>query len=178
MKKQMLIGSLILSAVALAFAAQDKYSVSVPNGLAFSEFKGYEGWQTVAISHTDSQNVMRAILGNPELIKAYQDGIPAHGEPFPEGSKIAKIEWRPKTIVDAPFSAAKPDTVSGTLAEVEFMVKDTKRFPDTHGWGYAAFTYDPAGNTFKPLGSGAGCGGSCHNFAAKKDFVFTEYSPR
>ena len=58
---------------------QAKYTVRVPNGLAFSEFREYEGWQTVSISH--NEKVMAVILGNPVMIKAYQSGIPGNGEP-------------------------------------------------------------------------------------------------
>jgi hypothetical protein len=77
-----------------AIAAQDKYTVKVPNGLAFSEFRGYEDWQAVGPSQTDAQNVMRIILANPVMINAYKSGVPGNGKPFPEGSKIAKIEPR------------------------------------------------------------------------------------
>jgi hypothetical protein len=91
-----------------AIAAQDKYTVKVPNGLAFSDFRGYEDWQAVGPSHTDGTNIMRLIVANPVMIKAYKEGVPGNGKPFPEGSKIAKIEWRPKKITDPPFSASMP----------------------------------------------------------------------
>jgi hypothetical protein len=78
--------------------AQDKYTVKVPIGLAFSEFKGYEDWQAVGPSQTAAQNVIRLILANPVMIDAYKEGVPGNGKPFPEGSKIAKIEWRPKEL--------------------------------------------------------------------------------
>ena len=74
-----------------AISAQDtgqaKYTVRVPNGLAFSEFRGYEGWQTVSISQ--SEKAMAVILANPVMINAYQAGIPGNGKPFPDGSKIS-----------------------------------------------------------------------------------------
>jgi hypothetical protein len=179
MKKQILIGSAVVSAaVALAFAAQDKYSLTVPDGLAFADFRGYEDWQTIAVSQTDSQDVIRVILGNPVTIKAFRQGIPENGEPLPDGAKIAKILWNRKTITDAPFSASNPDTVSGTLRAVELMEKDTKRFPDQHGWGFGEFTYENASGTFKPLGTGAACGATCHSPAAKTDYVFTKYALR
>src|ERR1700730_8025914 len=79
--------------VALAMAAQDRYTLKVPNGLAFSDFRGYEDWQVVAPSQTDAANVMRVILANPEMMKAYREGIPGGGKPFPNGSKIAKMKW-------------------------------------------------------------------------------------
>src|SRR6202451_1794924 len=108
-----------------AIAAQDKYTVKVPNGLSFADFRGYEDWQAVGPSHTDATNVMRLIVANPVMIGAYKNGIPGNGKPFPEGSKIAKIEWRPKKITDPPFSASSPDTVPGDLAAVEVIEKDT-----------------------------------------------------
>jgi Cytochrome P460 len=179
MKRQILIGSAIFSAlVALGLATEDKYSRKVPDGLQFSELRGYEGWQTVAVSRTEAQNVIRVILANPVMIKAYGEGILENGKPFPDGAKLAKIVWKPKAITSPPFSMEKSDEVSGALSAVELMEKDTKRFPGTRGWGYAEFVYDAASSNFKPLGTGASCGAPCHNFAAHKDYVFTEYSRR
>src|SRR5271170_7074466 len=109
-----------------AIAAQDKYTVKVPNGLSFADFRGYEDWQADGPSHTDATNVMRLIVANPVMISAYKNGIPGNGKPFPEGSKIAKIEWRPKKLTDPPFSASTPDTVPGELTEVEVIEKDGK----------------------------------------------------
>ena len=172
--------------VALALAAQDRYTLKVPNGLAFSEFRGYEDWQVVAPSQTDAQNVMRVILANPVMMKAYREGIPDNGKPFPNGSKIAKIEWQPRKITDAPFSATTPDTVPGRLTEVEFIEKDAKRFADSNGWGYAVFDYDAVSDTFAPgtlagkppQGNDAKCGAACHKLAAAKDYIFTAYPKR
>jgi len=77
----------------MAFAAQDRYTVQVPDGLAFSEFKGYEDWQTVAVSQTE--DAIAVILANPVMIDAYRSGVPGNGKPFPDGSKTAKIHWKP-----------------------------------------------------------------------------------
>jgi hypothetical protein len=178
--------TLLTIPVAMAFATQDKYAVSVPGGLGFAEFRGYEDWTSVGPSQTDAQSVIRLILANPVMIQAYRTGIPGNGKPFPDGSKIAKILWRPKRVTDAPFSAAAPDTVPDTLKEVEFIVKDAKRFPDGHGWGYAAFNYDSASDTFTPVTAAdrppqqndARCGVACHNLAADKDFIFTAFAKR
>jgi hypothetical protein len=165
---------------------QDKYTLKVPGGLAFSEFKGYEDWQAVGPSHTDAANVIRLILANPVMIDAYKDGVPGNGKPFPDGSKIAKIEWKPKKLTDPPFSASTPDTVPGDLTAVEFIEKDSKRFSDTHGWGYAMFDYDVASGNFAPAtlagkppqGNDAKCGAACHTLAASKDYIFTPYPKR
>ena len=165
---------------------QDKYTLQVPGGLAFSEIKGYEQYQVVGPSLTEAANVIRVILANPVMIKAYQEGIPGNGKPFPDGSKIVKLEWRPKKLTDPPFSASTPDTVPGDLTEVEFIEKDSKRFSDTHGWGYAMFDYDAASGTFTPAtlaskppqGHDAKCGAACHTLAASKDYIFTAYPTR
>src|SRR5271156_4271726 len=75
-------------------AQQDKYTLQVPNGLKFSDFRGYEDWQVVAVSQTD--NLLKVMVANPTMIDAYRAGVPLNGKPFPDGSKIAKIEWKPK----------------------------------------------------------------------------------
>jgi hypothetical protein len=72
----------------MALAAQDKYAVQVPGGLAFSEFRGYEDWQTVSVSQTEG--ALAVILANPVMIDAYRAGVPDNGKPFPDGSKMAK----------------------------------------------------------------------------------------
>jgi Cytochrome P460 len=155
-----------------AMSAQDKYTVQVPNGLAFSEFRGYEDWKAVAVSQTEDLSAV--ILANPVMIDAYRAGVPGNGKPFPDGSKIAKIHWKPEKSAEAPA----PTTVPGTLDDVDFIEKDSKRFPDTGGWGYAQFDYAAASDTFTPHGSGAECGYACHTIVAAKDYIFTAYPKR
>ena len=155
-----------------AISAQDKYSVQVPGGLAFSEFRGYEEWQVIAVSQTG--DLLVAILGNPEMIAAYQAGVPGNGKPFPDGAKMAKIHWNAKKSAEAPAPTMVPDT----LHDVDFMVRDSKRFADSGNWGYAQFNYDAASDTFTPLGTGAACGFACHTIVQAKDYVFTAYPKR
>src|SRR5262245_37423662 len=105
MKKRMLIRvgmavSLAVLAIGAAISAQDKYTLKVPNGLAFAEFKGYEDWPVIAISQNGG--LIAAILGNPVMIDAYKAGIPDNGKPFPDGAKMAKIHWNPKKNEMAP----------------------------------------------------------------------------
>ena len=69
------------------------------------------------------------------MIDTYRAGIPGNGELFPDGSKLAKIHWNAKKSAEAPDPTIVPDT----LHDIDFMVKDSKRFPDTGGWGYAEF---------------------------------------
>ena len=163
----------------LAVSAQDKYTVKVPGGLAFSEFRGYEGWQVISMSR--SEQAVAVILGNPAMIAAYQAGIPGNGKPVPDGARMAKIHWKPKPNQFFPDS-----TVPGDLLNVDFMVKDSKRFTDSAGWGWAVFDYNAASKTFTPgttagtppQGNDAKCGFVCHTRAKARDFVFTEYGKR
>jgi cytochrome P460 len=156
----------------MAISAQDKYSVQVPDGLAFAEFKGYEAWQVIAVSQTG--DLLVAILGNPEMIAAYQAGVPGNGQPFPDGAKMAKIHWNQKKSAEAHAPTLVPDT----LHDIDFMVRDSKRFADIGNWGYAQFNYDAASDTFTPLGTGAACGFACHSIVKAKDYVFTAYPKR
>ena len=160
--------------------AQDKYSLKVPGGLAFSEFRGYEAWQLVSISQDGS--AIAAILANPVMIKAYEAGFPGNGKPFPDGSKMAKVEWRPQKSPDAPYDINVP----GTVYDLDFMVKDAQRFADSGGWGYAVFKYDSGSGTYTPAtlahmppqANDAKCGSACHTIAKAKDYVFTNYAKR
>jgi len=162
-----------------ASSAQDKYTVKVPGGLAFSDFRGYESWQAIGMSR--NEKVVAVILGNPVMVRAFQTGIPGNGKPVPDGAKMAKIHWAPK-----PNEFFPEATVPGTLLNVDFMEKDAKRFTDSGGWGWAAFDYDAASNTFKPAttadtppqGNDAKCGLACHTRAKARDYVFTEYGKR
>jgi hypothetical protein len=163
-----------------AISAQDKYTLKVPGGLAFAEFRGYESWQAVSISH--GEKLIALILANPVMIGAYQAGFPGNGKPFPDGAKMAKIHWIPKSSETAPA----PTTVPGTLHDVDFMVKDGKRFADSGGWGYAEFEYDAASDTLRPgtladmppQANDAKCGFACHTIVKTRDYVFTEYGKR
>jgi cytochrome P460 len=177
--------AIAMIAVALACAKPDKspetgkYALKVPNGLAFSEFKGYEGWHLISISQDGP--AMAAILGNPEMIKAYEAGMPGNGKPFPDGSKMAKVHWVPTKM--ASFPAA---TVPGSQHDVDFMVKDSKRFGASGGWGWGAFEYDSASGKFTPADTtatppqahDAKCGFACHTIVQKRDYVFTDYAKR
>ena len=163
-----------------AISAQDKYTVKVPGGLAFSEFRGYEAWQVVSISQNG--NLLAATLANPVMIDAYRAGVPGNGKPFPDGAKMAKIHWNPKKQETYP---GQP-TVPGTQHDVDIMVKDSKRFADSGGWGWAVFEYDAASQTFRPgtvtdeppQANDAKCGFACHTIVEKRDYVFTEYKTR
>jgi Cytochrome P460 len=175
---------IVAAAVAIlggsAISAQDKYALQVPGGLAFSEFRGYEGWSPIAVSENGGE--IAVIMGNSIMIDAYKEGMPSNGKPFPDGARMAKIHWIPKKQEAYP---GQP-TVPGVQHDVDFMVKDSKRFADSGGWGYAEFEYDAASDTFRagtsddqpPQANDAKCGFACHTIVQKKDYVFTEYGHR
>jgi hypothetical protein len=159
--------------VATVVCAQDKYSLKSPGGIAFSDFRGYEDWATVSSARTDE--VLKVIVGNPTMIKAYKDGIPGNGQPFPDGSMIVKLQWKPKKSTEAQFAVDVPDVFTQAFV----MEKDSKRFPKTGGWGYAVFNYEAASNKFtadpKSL---ADCGNACHTVVRAKDYIFHPYEKR
>src|SRR5882757_1332773 len=149
----------------MALGAQDRFTLKVPNGLAFSEFKGYETWQDVAVSQTE--NGLKVITANNAMINAYRQGVPDNGRSFPESSKIVKIEWSSKKNPESPYFVMVP----ATLKSISSIEKDTKRFPDANGWAYAQFLHDAASDTFKPNGNDAKCGYACHTTVAAKDYI-------
>jgi len=168
----MTVAALTFSIGLTLLAQQDRSTLKVPDGLAFSEFQGYNEWQTVAVSETEDS--LKAILANATMIAAYKEGIPENGKPFPEGSKTVKIEWAKKKNSVSPYFVEVPDT----LKSLAFIEKDSKRFPNTHGWAYAKFDYDTASKTLKPSVTGSECGYACHSTVASRDYIFTAYPPR
>jgi hypothetical protein len=167
-----IIAALLAGLGGIAFAQQDRYTLKVPNGLDFADFRGYETWQNVAVSQTE--HGLKVIAANPAMIDAYWAGVPGNQKSFPDGSKIVKIEWTSKKNEESPYFVMVPDA----LKSVSFIEKDTKRFPDTAGWAFAQFLYDPASDTFKPNGADAKCGFACHTKVAAKDYIFTAYPKR
>jgi hypothetical protein len=185
MKRQLtLLGvgiAIALGALAteVATSKQDRYSLKVPGGLAFSEFRGYETWQVIGVSNGGK---LAVILGNPAMIEALKAGYPDNGKPVPDGAKMAKIHW----IAHKSDSEPGQPLVPGALHDVDFMMKDASKFSDSGGWGYAAFEYDAGSDTFRPgttadqppQSNDAKCGFACHTVVVKRDYVFTRYPKR
>jgi hypothetical protein len=154
----------------------DRYTLKAPNGVEFSDIRGYETWPNVNVSQVEDG--LKVIVANPTMIDAYQAGVPGNGKPFPDGSKIVKIEWSQKEDPESPY----PVKVPNILKRVGFIEKDSKRFPETNGWGYAQFTYDPATAMFMPEETDPAFGKelchACHVAVAAKDYIFTAYPLR
>jgi hypothetical protein len=159
--------------VASALFAQDKYTLTSPSGIAFSDFRGYEDWSVVSSARTEE--ILKVIVANPTMIKAYKAGVPGNGKPFPDGSEIVKLQWKPKKSTEAPFVVDVPDVFTQAFV----MEKDSKRFPKTGGWGYAVFNYEAASDKFaadpKSLSD---CGYACHTPVKAKDYIFHPYQKR
>jgi len=160
---------IVLSGVVIA--AQDRYTLRLGK-LSFSDFRGYENWEDVAVSQTET--LLKVIVANDVMMKAYRQGLPVNGKFFPEGSKVVKIEWTFKKNPVSPYFVQVPDT----LKAVATIEKDSKRFPDTHGWAFGNFNYDAASETFTPEGNDAKCGFACHSTVAAQDYMFTAYPKR
>jgi hypothetical protein len=165
------------AAIATAVYAQvqnaDKYSLKSPSGIAFSDFRGYEDWSVVSSARTNE--VLKVIVANPTMISAYKTGVPGNTQPFPDGSMIVKLQWKPKKSTEAQFAVDVPDVFSQAFV----MEKDSTRFPKTGGWGYAVFNYDAASDKFtadpKSLSD---CGNACHTVVKAKDYIFHPYQKR
>src|SRR5262245_60600533 len=89
-----------------AISAQDKYTVQVPDGLAFSEFRGFEDWATVAVSQAG--DLIEVIVANPVMIEAYRTGDPGNGKAVPAGPNIAKGHSSAKKGAEDPGTTAEP----------------------------------------------------------------------
>jgi len=151
----------------------DKYSLTSPGGIAFSDFRGYEDWSAVSSARTEE--VLKVIVANPAMVKAYKEGVPGNGRPFPQGSMIVKLQWKQKKSTEAPFAVDVPDV----FKQVFVMEKDSKRFPKTGGWGYAVFNYDAASGKFTADPTSlSDCGNACHTAVKAKDYIFHPYQMR
>jgi hypothetical protein len=151
----------------------DKYSLKSPGGIAFSDFRGYEDWSVVSSARTEE--ILKVIVANPKMIKAFKTGVPGNGQVFPDGSMIVKLQWTQKKSTEAPFAVDVPDKFSQAFV----MEKDTKRFSKSGGWGYAVFNYDTPSDKFTAdAKSLSDCGFACHTPVKAKDYIFHPYQKR
>lgn len=137
-------------------------------------FPGWRDWKLVSVAHEAGElNDIRAILGNDLAVKAYREGI----LPFPDGAIIARVSWKyvPSEENDKAFGRQQSFVAGGAPNwYLQFMVKDSKRYAATGGWGFAQF--DKNGNPSADAAKLKTCF-RCHEPAKSRDFVFTRYSP-
>jgi hypothetical protein len=153
----------LAACVLLVTTAQAKDPVSLsPNGIAFPA--DYKDWRVIASSHREDNNTLRVILGNDTAIEAARAGTT---NPWPDGAILGKLVWK-----DSAHESWPKATVPGEFVHAEFMVKDSAKYPDTGGWGYARWK----GMELKAYGENASfvqeCHG-CHTPMKDNDFVFT-----
>ena len=136
-------------------------------------FPGYRDWRLISVAHEEGNlNDIRAILGNDVAIKAYRAGK----LPLPDGAVIARLAWSdlPSEENNKVFGR-RQSFVAGSQPEwyLQFMVKDSKKYASTGGWGFAQFDKDG-----KPADEAKhkACF-PCHEPAKANDFVFTHYAP-
>lgn len=133
-----------------------------PNGIAM--YSDYMSWKVVAPSYREDKGHIRIITGNETAVAALRAGR----KPLPDGSVLAKVAWKAEKHPDFPVA-----TEPGAFAQVEFMVKDARKYKATGGWGFARFV----GNELKPYGKDAGFVGECfgcHIPVAKNDYLYTK----
>ncbi|HCU53981.1 MAG TPA: cytochrome P460 [Gammaproteobacteria bacterium] len=133
-----------------------------PNGITLPD--GYQDWRVIASSQRDDNSTMRVILGNDIAVAAARAG---KTNPWPEGAVLAKLVWKNESMDKWPAAL-----VPGKFVHAEFMVRDSTKWPETGGWGFARWI----GMEQKPYGKNAGfveeCFG-CHQPVKDRDFVFT-----
>ena len=130
------------------------------NGLPFEA--GFEGWKPISTTDRGDNNTFRLILGNDIAVKAAASG---NISPWPDGARLAKIAWQQELGADGLV-------YPGQFVQVEFMVKDARRYKDTEGWGWGRWR----GLDVKPYGGDAHfvneCTG-CHLPVRGDDYVYT-----
>ena len=153
--------AIVLITAGLILAGNSK-APPAPNGINIPE--GYTEWRILAPSHRTDNNTIRVILGNDTAIQAARSG---KTNPWPDGTILAKMVW--KDTVHSQWPAA---TVPGAFVHSEFMIKDTEKYPETGGWGFARWL----GLDQKPYGESPSfvqeCFG-CHQPVKDNDYVFT-----
>ena len=161
MKSIVLCFGVLLLTAACVVAAERPVA---PNGISL--YSDYMSWKVVAPSYREDKSHIRIITGNDIAVAALRSGI----KPLPDGSVLAKVAW--KTEKHPKFPVA---TEPGAFVQVEFMVKDAKKYKETGGWGFARFV----GNELKPYGKDATFVGECfgcHLPVADNDYLFTKYA--
>ena len=131
---------------------------------------GYRDWRLISLAHEEANlHSFAAILGNDVAIKAYRDGK----LPFPDGTIIAALHYGhvPSEENDKIFGAPQ-SFVPGPATNVQFMVKDSKKYASTGGWGFGHFNKDGTPGTDAQLKTCFPC-----HAKASRDFVFTRYAP-
>ncbi|MFE0500309.1 cytochrome P460 family protein [Lysobacter soli] len=140
-----------------ARAASPIYGVTVPDG--------YRGWELIAPAREAAPfDELRVVLGNDIAVRAYREG----SLPFPDGSVLVKLAW--KEVQSPDFASA---TIPGAATTVQVMVKDSKRYAASGGWGFGRFVAGVPTDEAQHRTCFA-----CHQARVQgRDYVFTRLAP-
>jgi hypothetical protein len=152
-----------LLAVSLTSESLSGDPLSPSHGIPYPE--GWQQWATIAVSHRQDNNTMRVILGNDVAVRAARSG---KVNPWPDGAVLGKVVWKATELESWP-SAAAPDE----FVHSEFMFKDSMRFAETQGWGWARWV----GLEQQPFEGGMQVCIACHTPVKQRDWVFTDPAP-
>jgi hypothetical protein len=161
MRQKLIVVALLASLAALTAWATEAQIPKSPNGIAFPS--EYRNWRAISVTHREDKGMMRVILGNDLAIQAARTGA----NPWPDGAIMAKVGWKATKLEAWPAA-----DVPGEFEQVEFMIKDAKRWRDTGGWGFARWV----GKELKPFGKDADFAKecfACHLPQKATDYVFT-----
>jgi len=156
---------IVLTCVALILVASSVFAADrpvAPNDIAL--YPNYMSWKVIAPSYREDKGHIRIITGNQIAVAAMRAGK----KPLPDGSVLAKVAWKAEKHPSFPVA-----TEPGAFVQVEFMVKDAKKYKETGGWGFARFV----GNELKPYGKDANFVGECfgcHIPVASNDYLYTK----
>ena len=156
-----LVVFLLLNAGPFAIAADDSPASS--HGISYPA--GWKNWASIAVSHRTDNNTLRVILGNEVAVKAARSG---ETNPWPDGAILGKVVWK-----DTQLENWKAATAPGDFAHAEFMFKDSKKYSETYGWGWARWV----GLEQKPFNKGVQVCISCHTPVKNRNWVFTDPAP-
>jgi len=150
--------ALLISATSSLYASnkitEQSHGISYPDG--------WQNWSAIAVSHRTDNNTLRVILGNEIAVKAARS---AQTNPWPDGAVLGKVVWK-----DIQLENWKTATAPGKFVHAEFMFKDSKKYSETYGWGWARWVDIDQ----KPFNNGAQVCISCHTPVKNRDWVFTD----
>jgi hypothetical protein len=139
------------------------FGVNIPNG--------YRDWRLISVAHEEGDlNDLRAVLGNDVAINAYREGK----LPFPDGTIIARLAWsyEPSEENNKAFGRSQSFVAGPPKNGVQFMVKDSRKYASTGGWGFAQFNDGKSADEAVHKTCFA-----CHQAVQARDLVFTRYAP-
>ncbi|QSX38259.1 cytochrome P460 family protein [Shewanella sedimentimangrovi] len=156
--RKSIVSVLVVAASGAASAADSTHEAS--HSIAYPT--GWQNWSTIGISHRTDNNTLRVILGNEIAVAAARAG---QINPWPDGAILGKVVWK-----DTELANWKAATAPGAFVHAEFMFRDSAKYADTYGWGWARWV----GLEQKAFNEGPQVCIACHTPVKDRDWVFTD----